>query len=60
VWTGFIVVQDRDQWWVLVNTVMNHRIPYLGGEFVDLLSDLAFQELRFLEVVRLFETLSFS
>jgi hypothetical protein len=19
--------QERDQWWVLVNTVMNHRIP---------------------------------
>jgi hypothetical protein len=24
---GISLAQDRDQWWVLVNTVMNHRVP---------------------------------
>jgi hypothetical protein len=25
--------QDRDQWWVLVNTVMDLHIPYKAGNF---------------------------
>jgi hypothetical protein len=31
--------QDRDQWWVLVNSVMNLRVPLKGGEFLEYMSD---------------------
>jgi len=30
VWEGVVwirLAQDRDQWWVVVNTVMNPRVP---------------------------------
>jgi hypothetical protein len=34
-------VRDKDQWWALVNTVMNLRLQKKkkGGQFLDLLSD---------------------
>jgi hypothetical protein len=33
---GWIVLaQDRDQWRVLVNTVMNLRVPYNFGKFLS-------------------------
>jgi hypothetical protein len=28
------VALDRDQWWVLVNTVMKLRVPYKAGIFL--------------------------
>jgi hypothetical protein len=31
-WTD--LAQNRDQWWALVNTVMNHRIPKYVGKFL--------------------------
>jgi hypothetical protein len=27
------LAQDRDRWWVLVNVVMNLRVPYSAGNF---------------------------
>jgi len=33
------LVQDRDQWCALVNTVMNLWIPWKTGEFLSCLSD---------------------
>jgi hypothetical protein len=29
------LAQDRDKWRDLVNTVLNHRIPYNAGRFFD-------------------------
>jgi hypothetical protein len=29
------LVQDRDNWWTLVNTVMNHPGSIHGGKFLD-------------------------
>jgi hypothetical protein len=29
------LAQDRDQWRVLVNTVMNLRVPYKAGKFLS-------------------------
>jgi hypothetical protein len=33
------LAQNRDQWWALVNTVMNLWVPQKAGEFLDWLSD---------------------
>jgi hypothetical protein len=33
------LAQDRDQWWALVNTVMNFGGIIRGGEFLDKLND---------------------
>jgi hypothetical protein len=27
------MAQDRDQWWALVNTIMNLRVSYDAGKF---------------------------
>jgi hypothetical protein len=27
--------QDREQWWVLVNTIMNLRVPYKAVNFLN-------------------------
>jgi hypothetical protein len=29
------MVQDLDNWWALVNTGMNFRVPYIEGNFVS-------------------------
>jgi len=29
------LAQDRDQWWVLANTVMNLRVPLKAGNFLN-------------------------
>jgi hypothetical protein len=37
-WDGMDLIylaQDRDQWWVLVNTVMKLRVPYNAGKFLS-------------------------
>jgi hypothetical protein len=31
---GMHLVQDRDQWRILVKTVMNHLFPYKEGNFL--------------------------
>jgi hypothetical protein len=33
------LVQDRDQWWAIVNMLMNLQNFIKGGEFLDELSD---------------------
>jgi hypothetical protein len=30
------LAEDRDQWWVLVNTVMNFRVSKKFGKFVSI------------------------
>jgi hypothetical protein len=34
-WSGSRLAQDRDWWRVLVNTVMNLRVPYNAGKFLS-------------------------
>jgi hypothetical protein len=29
------LAEDRDQWWVLVNTVMNLQVPEIVGKFLS-------------------------
>jgi hypothetical protein len=29
------LAQKRDQWWALVNMIMNPQVPLKGGEFLD-------------------------
>jgi len=31
--------QDRDQWWILVNTVMNLRVQWQAGNFLTPMND---------------------
>jgi hypothetical protein len=33
-WTD--LAQDRDQWWALVNTVMNLLVSYIAGKFLSM------------------------
>jgi hypothetical protein len=36
-WEGvnwILVAQDRGQWWALMNTVINLRVPYKAGNFL--------------------------
>jgi hypothetical protein len=37
-WDGMYwidLAQDRDQWWALVNTVMNLQVPENAGKFLN-------------------------
>jgi hypothetical protein len=36
------MAQDNGQWWVLVKTEINFRVPQNGGKFLDQLSDYEF------------------
>jgi hypothetical protein len=39
------LAQDRDMWWVLVNVVMNVRVPENAGNFLTSLKPVSFSNM---------------
>jgi hypothetical protein len=44
--------QDRNQWWPLVNTVMNLRVPEKAGNFLTCRMTISFLKRNLLDGVR--------
>jgi len=38
------IVQDREQWWALVNKVMNLQVPWKSGNFLTRLVTISFSK----------------
>jgi hypothetical protein len=38
IWSGLLWFRIKDQWRALVNTVMNLRLLYIGGKFLNTLA----------------------